>query len=658
MSEPFLSSRLSEFLSWRSDLEEQIETLRRMLSHHELFGSDIREKLEGLLARVHNERLTIAFVGEAGRGKSELINALFFNANGGRLLPSGPARSTLCVTELRYDRDWPPCVRLLPIETRESPKRFAELVADESQWKTIPFYPEDSDSMQRAFGALSETRRVTLGEAVALGLHGDAIAKPPAEGAKLVDVPRWRHGIINLPHPLLQSGLVLLDTPGLSALAAEPELSRHRIPESDCVVFILDTNLGVTKPDLAIWKGYLGGGVMKLDGSFGRAPETTPANRLVVLNKIDCLHQADRTNTDVLREIDRQVKEAADLLRVDPIKVIPLSAQQGFVGKATQDRDKLIRSRLYQLERGITSELSSALQASLSTEAGRQLLDFLAAARANVDEARFVLLGQLRDLGELREKNQRLVSSLVKKSSSRQDSLFTAMKELRGLRAVHARLGEELTEIIGLDEKRLRSKSAYATISASLLAGGLQTLVDSYIVESRKDITEIESKINEIKRIFTEIFNKMKSEHGIQMGEVLPFPTQRFQSELQKVESQAKREFKRPANLLLRRGPLLGELFQTSIGGRVVHIFEIAARESNVWMRGLLNALEKPFENQKENATHRTDGMEKLLNAELDLAGKISELQGQLDVIRSRHNAISEHTVALEKHFGATGKAA
>ena len=71
-----------------------------------------------------------------------------------------------------------------------------------------------------------------------------------------------------------------------------------------------------------------------------------------------------------------------------------------------------------------------------------------------------------------------------------------------------------------------------------------------------------------------------------------------------------------------------------------------------MWMRGLLAALEKPFENRKENTTARADGMENLLSAELDLADKISELQGKLDIVRSRHSALSLQAAALEKHFG------
>ncbi len=71
-----------------------------------------------MLARLRDDTLTIAFVAEFSRGKSELINAIFFADYGQRILPSAAGRTTMCPTELLYDETLPPSIRLLPIETR------------------------------------------------------------------------------------------------------------------------------------------------------------------------------------------------------------------------------------------------------------------------------------------------------------------------------------------------------------------------------------------------------------------------------------------------------------------------------------------------------------------------------------------------------------
>ena len=50
-----------------------------------------------------------------------------------------------------------------------------------------------------------------------------------------VEIPCWRHALVNYPHPLLKKGLVILDTPGLNALGTEPELTLSMIPSAHAV---------------------------------------------------------------------------------------------------------------------------------------------------------------------------------------------------------------------------------------------------------------------------------------------------------------------------------------------------------------------------------------------------------------------------------------
>ena len=70
------------------------------------------------LARLADDKLSVAFVAEFSRGKSELINAIFFADTGRRVLPATPGRTTMCPVELRHEPDMAPRLALLPIETR------------------------------------------------------------------------------------------------------------------------------------------------------------------------------------------------------------------------------------------------------------------------------------------------------------------------------------------------------------------------------------------------------------------------------------------------------------------------------------------------------------------------------------------------------------
>jgi hypothetical protein len=113
-----LVKRFQDYSAWRADVAGHIVAFRRWLQQNELADAQTELRLNQLLERLDEDKLTIAFVAEFSRGKSELINAIFFADYGRRLLPSSSGRTTMCPTELAWDPAHPPSIQLLPIETR------------------------------------------------------------------------------------------------------------------------------------------------------------------------------------------------------------------------------------------------------------------------------------------------------------------------------------------------------------------------------------------------------------------------------------------------------------------------------------------------------------------------------------------------------------
>jgi hypothetical protein len=647
---PALTERLADLQSWRYGLAREIERLGEFLRLHDFLTPASRQTLTSLSNRLARERLTIAFIAEVSRGKSELINALFFADQGRRLLPSGTGKTTCCVTELRFDRDTKTGVKLLPIETRESPKSFQELSRDDSAWRFIPFDADNPDSIARALAALSETKRITLTDAVSWGLHGGGATATTTGGLPMVDVPRWRHAVVNIPHPLLDAGLVIIDTPGLAALSAEPELARERIPGADAMVLVLDIVEGVTKPDFAIWKDYLGGA----RGPRERGKETSPQARLVILNKIDTLrspatHTGQEADRAVLREIDRRVQETADLLRTDPITVVPVSAQLGLQGRLGADKDKWMRSRLYQFERVLADRLPRHRGDALTREILTTLSDLIESAQASLDQERYQTLDGLKTLVEVRAKNEKLTESLAAQTVERQKKVELAVKELKAVKSLHVRLETELSAIVDASVAREEMRRASQKIASSMLPGKMAEYIREYLRETRAKLEAAEAKIEEVRLMYGNVGEKMRRELGLGHFEVHPFATQRFRTELQRAEQKAEEEVLRGSGLLVRRGQAVSEEFEEKVASRVVHVFEIASRESHSWMRGLYLALERPLEEMASQLEARSAGLEKVNSARLDLAERIAELQAKVDVIKRRHTALADARAALER---------
>ncbi|MFL6648497.1 MAG: dynamin family protein, partial [Sulfurifustaceae bacterium] len=320
-----LEQQFEQYGGWRQALAGGITELKQWLKEQELSDTQVDQRLEQVLGTLRDDKLYIAFVAEFSRGKSELINAVFFADFGSRILPSSAGRTTMCPTELLHDASRPPELRLLPIETRKSGTTIAEFRTFPDEWTVVPLDVKSADSMAKTLQHITEVKPVERDAAQALGLHIAEDETQPGVRVTdngLVEIPRWRHAIINLPHPLLDGGLVILDTPGLNALGSEPELTLNLLPSAHAVLFILAADAGVTKTDIQVWHDHITG-----------AKENGGKGRLVVLNKIDGLWDELRDWNEVNREIDRQIRETARTLDIPEHNVYPVSAQKALLGK-------------------------------------------------------------------------------------------------------------------------------------------------------------------------------------------------------------------------------------------------------------------------------------------------------------------------------------
>ncbi|MEG2048501.1 MAG: dynamin family protein, partial [Comamonas sp.] len=326
---------------WRRGFATQLQELREWLMAQDLLDVSVQERLQRLEEQMRSEKVMVAFVAEFSRGKSELINAIFFAHYGRRLMPASAGRTTMCPAELAWDSALQPCLRLLPIETRSSAESLGQWRVRSDAWQQFPLDIANAQQIADTLAKVAEVRRVTVDEARDWGLwHDDEAADNPMVDAQgMVEVPMWRHALINMPHPLLRQGLVILDTPGLNAVGAEPELTVNLIPQAHAVVFVLGADTGVTKSDLAIWRDHvLPAGAGKPGGD-----EALLASRLVVLNKIDTLWDSLSSGAQVQAQLRRQQQDSAHLLGLPEDRVLPVSAQKGLVAKVSKN-DALLQA--------------------------------------------------------------------------------------------------------------------------------------------------------------------------------------------------------------------------------------------------------------------------------------------------------------------------
>ncbi len=180
-----LAEHFSAYTQWRGDVASGIGELRKWLQQNEIGDAQSDLRLQYLLDRLREDKLIVAFVAEFSRGKSELINAVFFAGYGNRILPSSAGRTTMCPTELQWKEGDKPEIRLLPIESRKTNASITELKRYEDEWQIRPLDTRSAESLQQALAQVGETRMASLTEAEELGFpiddSGRKETRPPGD---------------------------------------------------------------------------------------------------------------------------------------------------------------------------------------------------------------------------------------------------------------------------------------------------------------------------------------------------------------------------------------------------------------------------------------------------------------------------------------------
>jgi hypothetical protein len=619
---------------WRNEVKGALERYRAWLNAARLSDAASEERMASLFARLAQERLTIAFVAEFSRGKSELINAIFFAGYGQRILPSAAGRTTMCPTELLYDDTQPPAIRLLPVETREQACSISDFRRQEEAWTVLPLDTASVHGMQEAFQQVSLTRRVPLETAQRYGLGGegeDELALT-ADADGMVEIPRWRHAIVNFPHPLLKQGLVIIDTPGLNAIGSEPELTLDLIPNAHAVLFILAADTGVTKSDIAVWRRHIGSG----------------AGRMAVLNKIDSLWDDLRTPGEIERQIGCQVEDAARTLGLELSSLYPVSAQKGLAGKINRDAALLAKSRLPALEQALSAQLIPARRDIVRARLAADIDQLAGSRRALLDARLRNAMEQLLELKGLRGKNRNIVAHMARRIDLEKSEFDASLQSLQGTRAVFSRLSEEVFAHLGMDVVKREIRGARTAMESSLFSAGMREAVRRFFAQAGANLELAGGKIEEISRMLSAMYGKFSTEHGLALTDPMPFSLDKYSAELEYIEQVYQRQFGTAALLSTSQAALMHKFFD-SIASRASQSLQVANRDVQTWLRAVMMPLEAQVREHRAQLKERKAAIARIHAAAGELEQRIAALERlQEDLLRQQQAASALETELKE----------
>lgn len=186
---------------------------------------DVARRAEALAERVGSGRFHVALAGDFKRGKSTVLNALV----GEDLLPSGVVPVTAIGTEVRFGRG--------------------------------PIVVVGTDGSERPLGA------------------GETLADYVTEAGNPGNIRNVRRVVVQRPAPLLASGLVLVDTPGLGSVHGHnDDEARRQLDHADGAIVVLSADSPLSERERAVVATVA----------------ARQARLFIVLNKVDHLTAGER----------------------------------------------------------------------------------------------------------------------------------------------------------------------------------------------------------------------------------------------------------------------------------------------------------------------------------------------------------------------------
>ncbi|MHB8535297.1 MAG: dynamin family protein [Sulfuricaulis sp.] len=635
-----LEQHFEAYSEWRTTLANAVTDLKSWLQQQELSDTQVDQQLDHVLSTLRDDKLYVAFVAEFSRGKSELINAIFFANFGQRILPSSAGRTTMCPTEVLYEAGSKASLRLLPIETRKSGTTITEFRGFPEEWQVLPLDTKSPDTMIQTLQHITEVKHVARDEAQTMGFH---VAEDESDNGMrladdgLVEIPKWRHAIINIPHPLLEQGLVILDTPGLNALGAEPELTLNMLPSAHAVLFILAADAGVTKSDIDVWHDHIG--VHKGSSNKGR---------LVVLNKIDGLWDELRDWDEVNREIDRQIRETAKHLGIPEHNVFPVSAQKALLGKVKNEPKILERSRILALEEALGNEIIPAKREIVRDNISGDMDDIIKAMRLIVTQRLKNVYEHMDELGGLSGKNMDVIEHMMKKVKADKEVFEKSLQRFQATRSIFSQQTNVLYSHLNLKNLDTQIAHTKKDMETSMTTAGLKTCMDGFFKHAQKTMEEAAKQAQEIKAMMEGVYKKFQEEHGL--GGVKPsgFSVTRYLREIKRLQDKHDQYMKGVSLVLTEQRVLTRKFFESSVA-KVRAIYKMANRDADNWLKTIMSPMESQVREHQVQLRRRLESIKRIHQASDTLEERVSELEQIRDNIREQEHNLETRVVAVTR---------
>jgi hypothetical protein len=601
-----LQQRVAEFTAWRNGIVASIDEFRGWLDRHGPADIEQTLRMYDMVEQMRNDRIRVAFLGESAAAKVALINALVFFDQPGGLLPGGVQADFMCTTEIFHDPNEKPYVRALPIDTRSRTDSLAALRRNPIDWVMMRVDPDSTDSMREALITLTESRTISREDAVKLNLVAEG------EGPAELTVPAWRYALVNLPLPMLQSGLSVFYSPTLKQLSAEPEIALRLGANALSLLLVLGGELTTTAR--SVWDQYV---------------RSSQAHKFAVVDPtVTAIHSPARI---------------AEWLALAEGNVVPIAIDSEVASRLAGATGG--SAGLESLERLHAEQIIPERRAALLSALARELTPMVQSAKQTVAAQFIATIREMQDLSATTGKNRNVALAMLGRLEEERKNYRKAVDTFESTVKKFRVEGEEL--LANLDEEKIEGILAHdrSFIEGAWTTAGLwknmQGLFD-YFADQVNKILNYAQKIHEMVGATYQSFHE---NFGLAKLDAPPFSIERQRKAMAALHDNAQRFCHDPVNVATYKDFLVKKFYEGLVA-EARQIFELTRLDTERWLKGALGPLVEQIKDRELMLMKRVESLRNLRDNITSVEDRLKQLDTQrlalkqqsdlLDKVRSR----------------------
>lgn len=245
--------------------------------------------------------------------------------------------------------------------------------------------------------------------------------------------------------------------------------------------------------------------------------------------------------------------------------------------------------------------------------------ELLEARLANVQD-------QIDELESLRGKNRDVVAQIMEKVNQESRQFEKGLSQFKALRTIFAHHAGKLRKHLGQERLLAEVKKTRADMEESRFSRDMREAMLGFFATMKGNLAKAGHQVDEIQAMMTAMYRKFSDEHGLAAVSPPEHNLARFHKEIERLERIFNERFNTVLQMLTQGQRSLTAKFFETLASRVVHVYEIARRETEAWLKALIAPMETQVREHELQLKRRLESVQRIHDATETLDARIQEL--------------------------------